>query len=82
MENKLGKGWNFIKRHKKMGIAVLIVAVGVVIVQVVSAMGAKQPCRRPCSRQRLWSGGSDEHAERTGTVESQEQGDQFDAPEL
>ena len=42
MRNKQGKVWNFIKRHRKLEISlVLIVAVGVVMVQVVSAMGSK-----------------------------------------
>lgn len=76
MKNKLGKGWNFIKRHKKMGIAfVLIVAVGVVIVQVVSAMGSKAAMPADLLQQTAAVERRDlmNTLSATGTVESQEQ---------
>ena len=76
MKNKWNKVWNFIKRHKKMEIAfVLIVAVGVVIVQVVSAMGSKAsiPVDLPQQTAAVERRDLMNTLSATGTVESQEQ---------
>lgn len=76
MRNKQGKVWNFIKRHRKLEISlVLIVAVGVVIVQVVSAMGSKttMPVDLPQQTAAVERRDLMNTLSATGTIESQEQ---------
>ncbi|MBU9737937.1 efflux RND transporter periplasmic adaptor subunit [Diplocloster agilis] len=76
MRNKQGKVWNFIKRHRKLEISlVLIVVVGVVIVQVVSAMGSKttMPVDLPQQTAAVERRDLMNTLSATGTIKSQEQ---------